>query len=342
MAVKLGNNAIGRLASNITSTDTSITLQAGNGTSFPALATGEWFPATIYRADTTLEIVRVTARAADVLTVVRGQEGTSPKAFSLGDRIELRLTAGALMQLLAEVSASGVMFTPTGGLVATNVQAALQELNTNKQAAGSYALASHTHAWGEITGKPATFAPTIGTTATTAKAGNYVPAWDEITGKPATFAPTIGTTATTAKAGNYVPTWAEVTGKPTTFAPATHTHAWSQVTGAPVYTTRWPTWAEVSGKPATFPPSQPSAAQIGAGTAGLGLWAIGSYAIAMWMGSGGGLSVGGTYPNTSFAISGRPPAGNYLIMGIASYAAGSGDGGMGSTNTIRYLVLRVS
>lgn len=30
-------------------------------------------------------------------------------------------------------------------------------------------------AWADITGKPATFAPTIGTTATTAKAGNYAP-----------------------------------------------------------------------------------------------------------------------------------------------------------------------
>lgn len=57
----------------------------------------------------------------------------------------------------------------------------------------------------------------LGTTASTAKAGNYVPTWAEVTGKP-TFL-TIGTTATTAKAGNYVPTWAEVTGKPSTFAP---------------------------------------------------------------------------------------------------------------------------
>lgn len=31
------------------------------------------------------------------------------------------------------------------------------------------------------------------------------PAWNDITGKPSTFAPTIGTTATTAKAGNYTP-----------------------------------------------------------------------------------------------------------------------------------------
>jgi len=32
------------------------------------------------------------------------------------------------------------------------------------------------------------------------------PAWDDITGKPATFTPTVGTTATTAMAGNKVPT----------------------------------------------------------------------------------------------------------------------------------------
>lgn len=35
-------------------------------------------------------------------------------------------------------------------------------------------------AWGDITEKPATFAPTIGTTATTAKAGNYAPTTDEV------------------------------------------------------------------------------------------------------------------------------------------------------------------
>ena len=35
----------------------------------------------------------------------------------------------------------------------------------------------------------------------------------------------IGTTSTTAKAGNYVPTWTEVTSKPTTFPPDAHTHA---------------------------------------------------------------------------------------------------------------------
>lgn len=68
----------------------------------------------------------------------------------------------------------------------------------------------------------------VGTTASTAKAGNYVPAWGEVTGKPAVIASgdtqaaarssigagtsslSVGTTASTAKAGDYVPTTQEV------------------------------------------------------------------------------------------------------------------------------------
>lgn len=75
-------------------------------------------------------------------------------------------------------------------------------------------------AWDDVTGKPTTFAP-----------ATHSHAYAEITGKPATFAPTIGKTATTAKAGNYVPTYAEITGKPETFAPETHTHTIANVTG---------------------------------------------------------------------------------------------------------------
>lgn len=55
--------------------------------------------------------------------------------------------------------------------------------------------------------------------------------WAEVTNKPDTFSPTIGTTATTAKAGNYVPTYAEITGKPTTFEPSAHKHTIANITG---------------------------------------------------------------------------------------------------------------
>lgn len=51
--------------------------------------------------------------------------------------------------------------------------------------------------WAEVTGKPSTFPPTIGTTSTTALAGD-------------TELLEIGTTASTAKAGDYTPTATEV------------------------------------------------------------------------------------------------------------------------------------
>lgn len=36
-------------------------------------------------------------------------------------------------------------------------------------------------------------------------------------------------------------------------AAASHTHPWSQVTGAPATATRWPSWGEVTGKPTSLP-----------------------------------------------------------------------------------------
>lgn len=38
-------------------------------------------------------------------------------------------------------------------------------------------------------------------------------------------------------------------------ANSSHTHIWSQVTGAPSTATRWPSWGEVTGKPSSFTPS---------------------------------------------------------------------------------------
>lgn len=76
----------------------------------------------------------------------------------------------------------------------------------------------------------------LGTTASTAKAGDYAPSWTEVTSKPTVIAAgntqaeartaigagtsslTIGTTASTAKAGNYTPAWNEVSAKPAVIA----------------------------------------------------------------------------------------------------------------------------
>lgn len=109
MGLKLTNNAISRLASGITTASTSISLVPGDGAKFPALSAGDWFPATILKADGSYEVVKVTARATDVLTVTRAQENTTAKSFAAGDRIELRPTA-AIFSTAIEAAQNSVRY----------------------------------------------------------------------------------------------------------------------------------------------------------------------------------------------------------------------------------------
>jgi len=57
------------------------------------------------KADGQLEILKATARAGDVITVERAQEGTTAKAFDVGDRVELRMTKGFYDQFSTEFDA---------------------------------------------------------------------------------------------------------------------------------------------------------------------------------------------------------------------------------------------
>lgn len=93
MGIKVANNANATLAASITSSATSITVTSGQGARFPTLSAGDYFYATLIDVSNNLEIVKVTARSTDVLTIVRAQESTTARAYSTGDRIELRLTA---------------------------------------------------------------------------------------------------------------------------------------------------------------------------------------------------------------------------------------------------------
>lgn len=93
MQYKISNNATATLAASITAASTSITVTTGQGALFPSLLAGETFPATLVDSANNLEIVRVTGRVGDTLTVLRGQEGTSARAWVGGDILELRVTA---------------------------------------------------------------------------------------------------------------------------------------------------------------------------------------------------------------------------------------------------------
>lgn len=100
MAVLYANNAASTLAAGITNVATTITLATGTGASFPALTGSDFFYATLIDNSNNIEIVKVTARSTDTVTVVRGQESTAARAYSTGDKFEMRITAGGLANKL--------------------------------------------------------------------------------------------------------------------------------------------------------------------------------------------------------------------------------------------------
>ena len=116
------NNAASTLNAGISAGATTIVLTSGGGSLFPALSGSQYFYGTLSNAtNTVLEIVKVTARTTDTLTVVRAQEGTSASSFSTGDNFQLRVTAAGMNNL--------------GQLDSANTWSQTQALNTSGNAA---------------------------------------------------------------------------------------------------------------------------------------------------------------------------------------------------------------
>lgn len=111
MPALFSNTASATLASSISTSATAITVSTGLGALFPTITAGTYFYATLTDSSNNLEIVKVTARVSDILTVVRAQEGTSARAYAAADKIELRLTAavmGNFVQLDGAQTITGV------------------------------------------------------------------------------------------------------------------------------------------------------------------------------------------------------------------------------------------
>ncbi|MRX32805.1 hypothetical protein [Aminobacter sp. MDW-2] len=104
VAILLANNATSTLAANIDNAVTAITIQAGDAVRFPSPAGGDWFPLTVVDAGGNMEVMKVTARAGAILTVQRGQEGTTAKAFLAGSRADIRMTAAAVNPALRDAT----------------------------------------------------------------------------------------------------------------------------------------------------------------------------------------------------------------------------------------------
>ena len=122
MALSLlaANNAQTVLAAGISSTATSLTVNAGTGTLFPSPVTGtSFFKLTIIDAatGTLTEIIHVTARNGDVFTIQRGQEGTVPRAWSANDIAANMMTAGTLSYILGNFQPLDPTLTALAALV---------------------------------------------------------------------------------------------------------------------------------------------------------------------------------------------------------------------------------
>ncbi|HEN3657818.1 TPA: hypothetical protein U5E24_001562 [Yersinia enterocolitica] len=116
------NNASTVLAAGISSTATTLTVNTGTGSLFPSPVSGtSFFKLTLIDAatGTLTEIVHVTARTGDTMTIVRAQEGTVSRLWSANDIAANMMTAGTLTLLaqkdfslqtsnnLSEIAAAG-------------------------------------------------------------------------------------------------------------------------------------------------------------------------------------------------------------------------------------------
>jgi hypothetical protein len=131
--IKFTNFARSTLAIGAASGATSMTVASGTGVKFPTLGAGEYFYATLENAGLVREIVKVTARTTDVMTVVRAQDNTTAQTWNAGDVFSLRFNAAAITEavvgtLLAANNLSDVVNAATaranlGVAIGTDVQA---------------------------------------------------------------------------------------------------------------------------------------------------------------------------------------------------------------------------
>lgn len=96
------NNAVGTLNAGIAAGDTTVVLQAGQGARFPSANAGtnpvsdsnNWFKVTLDDGAGNLEIVYVRTTSGDTFSnVLRGQEGTTPRAYTSSASASIRVTA---------------------------------------------------------------------------------------------------------------------------------------------------------------------------------------------------------------------------------------------------------
>jgi len=108
------NQAQTTLALPVASTDTTIYVAAGTGAYFPAPSANQAVTITLVNATNNLvvEIVSCTNITGDALTVVRGQEGTVPRAWNRGDFVTNLMTAGTASAFTQIYGMNSALYSP--------------------------------------------------------------------------------------------------------------------------------------------------------------------------------------------------------------------------------------
>jgi hypothetical protein len=145
--LKFTNNASATLAGSITSTATTVILTSGNGSLFPALSAGDYCFATLVDSSNNLEIIKVTARSGDTLTVVRGQDNTIARGYASGDKCELRLVAAVFNETVqrdGSIDFTGQVTVPQGTAAGKAINASRQILTSANLTGGGNLTADRT------------------------------------------------------------------------------------------------------------------------------------------------------------------------------------------------------
>lgn len=107
MDIRFANNASAYLVDTLEADATTFDITPGTGILFPELILPtDFFFVTVSDTDANFEIMKVTGRSADTFTVVRAQEGTEARAFTINSLVENRLTAGSIEYILNDTQAT--------------------------------------------------------------------------------------------------------------------------------------------------------------------------------------------------------------------------------------------
>lgn len=138
------NNAISTLDEPITTLSTTLFLKPGTGVLFPSPGAGQYTCCTLAK-NGIYEIVRVTARDGDELTVVRGQEGTTAIAWAKGALIQNLLTAGEISQLLQKAELTSALILNKLAVTAGPAGTALTSNGPDNALSWEYPMASQVY-----------------------------------------------------------------------------------------------------------------------------------------------------------------------------------------------------